>query len=111
MVLITFQTNCKREWFHRITYDGHVYNKNGTPAPNVLVLLQACYGNTDTPDLCSNNKYTVGQYKTDATGHFHIHADAAKSNNYFITFNNIGCNLNGVTATELTTLYTRLTIE
>ena len=112
LLLILTHTTCKREWFSRVTYDGYVYNKNGTPVQGTSIILQACDGHTNRED-CLNHKYLVGVSTSDASGHFHIYADAARSNLYFVSMDNgiLGWNVEGVSSSELSAPnFTKLTL-
>lgn len=110
--LMTISLSCKKNWFARVTYEGHVYHYNGTPASNVSVVFKACGGgSTDSQSQCANYKFTLGTITTDASGYFHFHTDAAKTGIYFIECNGVGWNYYGASESDLSTPnYTKILI-
>jgi hypothetical protein len=108
LVIIILNTNCEKKIFSKVTYEGYLYDTiGGKPIQGVWIVLQACDA-PNTQDECDN--YTVGQSVTDASGHFYIHNDAARSNRYSVEINGT---FNGTFLTteddlktnQLTTLY------
>lgn len=109
--IVSLNSTCtKQRLFEKVTYKGHVYDKNGNPAPGIQVRLEACGGGSaDASIRCSNNKFEIGTVYTDQTGYFYIHERAATSGGYFVSYNGIGWNIDAVGESELTTQkYTEL---
>jgi len=113
--IVFFNTTCtKQKWFASVTYEGHVYDHSGNPASGISVVLNACMPTGVTGDQMStcdghNHEFEVGRTSTDASGHFRIHEKAARSGNYFVAFNGIGWNMEGVGEETLnTSKYTQL---
>jgi hypothetical protein len=73
-------TTCNKRAFAKVTWQGTVWDSlGGKPVQGIWVTLIACNAG-DGEDQC--DYYTVGQSITDASGHFYIHDDAARSNRY-----------------------------
>src|ERR1044071_3759140 len=86
--LIMINTTCTDEyWFKKMTYDATLYDTlGGNPVQGVWVSLEACTNGPKT--YC--DRYHVGQNVTDASGHFVIHNNAAKSGAYYIFIKGYG---------------------
>ena len=76
-------STCKKDIFHKITYEGYVYDSiGGNPAIGIVVSLKACSDKNSAQAQCTT--YDVGSSATDASGHFKIHEFAASSNRYAV---------------------------
>ena len=76
-------TTCsKQKLFATITYEGNVYDSTGHPLPGVNVELQGCIVTDGGSE--HHQTFVMGDNKTDASGHFYIHAKAARSNLYLV---------------------------
>jgi len=82
ILLFLLNNNCNKNWISKITCHGYVSHQNGTPAEGVWVYLSACNAMSEK-DECDN--YIVGQAKSDATGYYFIHDDAAMSDRYCLS--------------------------
>lgn len=73
-------TTCNKRAFAKVTWQGTVWDSlGGKPVQGIWVSLLACNAG-DQESQCEH--FTVGQAETDASGHFYIHDDAARSNRY-----------------------------
>ena len=78
--IMLLNATCKRKAFEKVTWQGTVWDSlGGKPVQGIWVSLVACdAGNQESQ--CNN--FTVGQAETDASGHFYIHDNAARSDRY-----------------------------
>jgi hypothetical protein len=81
-------TTCSDDrWFAKVTYEGYVYDSlGGKPVEGIWVSLEACERGIQR-DQCQT--YVVGQSKTDVSGRFYIHDNAAKSGRYTPVINGV----------------------
>jgi len=81
------QTNCNsKSMLAKVTLQGYVYDSvGGKPVEGVWVYLYGC--TYDDKDQQQYTPYIVGQAKTDVSGSFYIHDDAARSNRYGLIIN------------------------
>ena len=79
--IVCLNTTCSDErWLFNVTFKGYVYDSlGGKPVEGIWVGLRACESG-DQGNECQ--MYQVGQAKTDASGYFYIHDNAARSNRY-----------------------------
>lgn len=109
IIFIVCGSCAKQKAFKYVTYDGHIFHKDGRAAAGTLVTLRACLpGNSDSQQTCGggNRLFEIGNCKTDGNGHFKIHEKAAQTDNYFVFYTdslgrNWGFNSDGVNATSL----------
>ena len=81
--LLTLNSNCKKNIFHKVTYEGYVYDSiGGNPAVGIVVSLKACSDKNSGQSQCTS--YDVGRSTTDGSGHFKIHEFSASSNRYAV---------------------------
>ena len=86
--IMLLNTTCDKKLLTKVTFDGYVYDSlGGKPVKGIWVTLYACKAGYQGSQCTS---YQVGQAQTDASGHFHIHNDAASSNNYGVQVNGFG---------------------
>lgn len=114
LVIMLINTTCsKQKWFSYITYEGHVYDKSGNPAPGILITLKACGGGSaDSYSYCPQDMYTVGSCTADASGYFKIHQKESRIDVYFVIVGNMGVSPKGVNGSALkTSSYTHLTLQ
>ena len=81
----------KQRPFHKITYDGNVYDAlTGAPLEGYTVRLAACLPRDAKKDQC--DEFTLASVQTDNTGHFYIHVREARSDKYFVFVSKEGSN-------------------
>ena len=80
--ILTLNSNCKKNIFKKITYEGYVYDSiGGSPHAWVTVKLRACSSKT-AKAYCDT--YEVGSSVTDVNGHFYIHAASPVNERYHV---------------------------
>lgn len=81
-IIVTNTTCTKKKWFTKITYEGYVYDNrtSGNPVAGVSIVLNACNPGYGLDGSCQT--FILAQTKTDASGHFYIHVNAARSKRY-----------------------------
>ncbi len=103
--VVFLNTTCSDErWLFKVTFKGYVYDSlGGKPVEGIWVSLRACESG-EQRNQCQ--MYDVGQAKTDASGYFYIHDNAARSGRYtpFIRGVNLDGNVN-TTASMLSSKY------
>ena len=80
--MLMLNVTCKKNIFHKITYEGYVYDSiGGTPQAWITVNLKACSSKSGQA-YCTT--YDVGTSITDVNGHFYIHTASAATGRYHV---------------------------
>lgn len=88
----------KKKIFKRVTWEGTLYDSiGGKPVEGYWITLNACYP-MDGRNSCET--FPVASSQTDASGHFKIGAQAARSNRYFAYWGNASIQDDGAGALE-----------
>ena len=85
--VVLLNTTCgDKRSLSKVTIEGYLYDSlGGKPINGAWLVLYACESGVQR-NQCQS--YLVGQAQTDASGHFYIHDDAARSDRYSLIANN-----------------------